>query len=71
MELGGLGNVGFGSDFDGIDAKPEGLNGPQNFPALLTALRKRGLSEEEIEGVAGRNLLAYYDRIDPRPNTKG
>ena len=71
MELGGTGNVGFGSDFDGIDAKPEGLNGPQDFPALLTALRKRGLSEEEIEGVAGRNLLAYYDRIDPRPNTKG
>ena len=71
MELGGPGNVGFGSDFDGIDAKPEGLNGPQNFPALLTALRKRGLSEEEIAGVAGRNLLAYYDRIDPRPNTKG
>ncbi len=66
MELGGVGNVGFGSDFDGIDATPQGLTGPQDFPALLNALRKRGLSEEEIAGVAGRNLLAYYDRIDPR-----
>ena len=71
MELGGASHVGFGSDFDGIDEKPQGLSGPQDFPALLNALRKRGLSEEEIEGVAGRNLLAYYDRIDPRPNTKG
>ncbi len=66
MELGGAGNVGFGSDFDGIDKKPDGLNGPQDFPALLNALRRRGLSEEEIAGVAGKNLLAYYDRIDPR-----
>ena len=71
MELGGAGNVGFGSDFDGIDKKPDGLNGPQDFPALLNALRRRGLSEEEIAGVAGRNLLAYYDRIDPRISTKG
>lgn len=66
MELGGEKNVGFGSDFDGIDQKPTGLNGPQDFPALLNALRKRGLSEEEIEGAAGKNLLAYYNRIDPR-----
>ena len=71
MELGGAGSVGFGSDFDGIDKKPDGLNGPQDFPALLNALRRRGLSEQEIAGVAGRNLLAYYDRIDPRINTKG
>ena len=71
MELGGVGNVGFGSDFDGIDEKPVGLSGPQDFPALLNALRKRGLTEEEIEGVAGRNLLAYYDRIDPREKAKG
>ena len=66
MELGGAKHVGFGSDFDGIDEKPEALEGPQDFPALLNALRKRGLSEEEIAGVAGKNLLAYYDRIDPR-----
>ena len=71
MELGGAANVGFGSDFDGIDAKPLGLTGPQDFPALLDALGKRGLTAEEIEGVAGRNLIRYYDRIDPRPDTKG
>ena len=66
MELGGANHVGFGSDFDGIDAKPVGLNGPQDFPALLNALRRRGLTEDEIEHVAGKNLMAYYDRLDPR-----
>lgn len=66
MELGGAGMIGFGSDFDGIECKPRGLNGPQDFPALLSALRRRGLSERDIEGIAGENLLRYYDRIDPR-----
>ena len=66
MEMGGEKHIGFGSDFDGIECKPEGLAGPQDFPALLNALRRRGLTEENIADLAGRNLLAYYDRIDPR-----
>ena len=66
LEIGGEGKVGFGSDFDGIECKPLGLTGPQDFPRLLERLRQRGLTEGEIEGIAGKNLLAYYDRIDPR-----
>lgn len=63
LEMGGEGHIGFGSDFDGIEMKPEGLSGPQDFPALLDALRKRGLDEKLIRGIAGENLLQYYDRI--------
>ena len=66
LSLGGEDHVGFGSDFDGIEVKPEGLNGPQDFPSLLSALRARGLSEAQLEKIAGKNLLCYYDRIDPR-----
>ena len=66
MDLGGAGMIGFGSDFDGIECKPRGLAGPQDFPALLSALRHRGLTEEDVRGLAGENLLRYYDRIDPR-----
>lgn len=66
MELGGENHIGFGSDFDGIECKPEGLSGPQDFPALFAALRRRGVTEELIEAMAGKNLMAYYDRIDPR-----
>ncbi len=71
LELGGDGHVGFGSDFDGIDEKPRGLEGPQCFPALLDALKRRGLSNMEIENAAGKSLLGYYDRIDPREQKKG
>lgn len=55
-EMGGEKVVGFGSDFDGIETWPEGLGDPSGFPGLLDALRKRGYSEEAIEGLAGMNL---------------
>ena len=63
LEMGGEGHIGFGSDFDGIEMKPEGLTGPQDFPKLMDALRRRGLDEKMIRGIAGENLLQYYDRI--------
>lgn len=66
FELGGGEHVGFGSDFDGIETKPRGLEGPQDFPRLMDRLRARGFSQEEIAGLAGKNLISYYDRIDPR-----
>lgn len=66
MELGGEKHVGFGSDFDGIEVKPRGLSGPQDFPALLRRLGERGFTEDLIGRLAGENLLAYYDRVDPR-----
>ena len=62
-QLGGQGKVGFGSDFDGIREKPEDLDNPSDFPALLEGLRRRGYQEETIRDIAGRNLLAYYRRI--------
>lgn len=66
LEMGGESKIGFGSDFDGIEKKPEGLSGPQDLGALMDALKKRGLDEKTIRGIAGENLLAYYERFDPR-----
>ena len=63
LEMGGEGKIGFGSDFDGIETKPDGLSGPQDFPKLMDALRKRGLDEKLIRGIAGENLLHYYEQI--------
>ena len=62
-DLGGEGKVGFGSDFDGIERKPEGVNSPADFPRILEGLRRRGFSETDVESVAGQALLGYYRRI--------
>ena len=55
-ELGGEHVLGFGSDFDGIEAWPEGLGNPSDFPTLLDALRRRGYSEQTLRDIAGLNL---------------
>jgi membrane dipeptidase len=63
-QMGGAGMVGFGSDFDGIDEKPQHLENAADFPNLLEGLRKRGYKEQDIENIAGKNLLQYYQRIN-------
>ena len=63
-ELGGEHVVGFGSDFDGIHAWPEGLASPADFPALLDALRRRGYSEQTLENLAGLNLWNLLKRAE-------
>ena len=65
-QLGGEKNVGFGSDFDGIDIYPEGLRHPGQLPNLISSLRNRGYSEQTIAGIAGQNLVDYFQRIAPR-----
>jgi microsomal dipeptidase-like Zn-dependent dipeptidase len=50
-------HVGFGSDFDGIPTLPDGITGSGSFPAILDALRIRGLSEQSIERIASGNFL--------------
>ncbi|MBQ7455308.1 MAG: membrane dipeptidase [Clostridia bacterium] len=62
-EIGGEGKVGFGSDFDGIERKPEGLNSPADFPRLIDGLRRRGFAEKDVEDIAGLGLLRYFGRI--------
>ena len=58
LQLGGEDVVGFGSDFDGIDAWPEGLANPADFPALLDLLAARGgYAPEVLEKIAGGNLF--------------
>ena len=63
-QLGGAKNVGFGSDFDGIECAPVDLQHPGDLPALMTALEKRGYTPQDIEAIAGRNLMDYFARIN-------
>ena len=71
LEMGGEGKIGFGSDFDGIELKPVGLSDPRDFGLLLDDLRACGLPEQTVRGIAGENLLRYYDRFDPLTAEKG
>lgn len=53
----GIDNVGLGSDFDGIDDAPQGLDAVDKYPALLVELMRRGWSDADVAKVAGENVL--------------
>jgi membrane dipeptidase len=56
-QIAGVDHVGIGSDFDGVPATPEGLDGVDKFPDLLVELLRRGWTDQELAKVAGENIL--------------
>ena len=62
-ELGGEHCVGFGSDFDGIDAYPEGLRTANDVPKLIDRLLARGFGQNLTEQIAGLNFKRYLESI--------
>jgi membrane dipeptidase len=62
--LAGADHVGLGSDFDGIETAPRGLEDVSRYPHLLAELLRRGWTPAEIEKLAGRNLLRVFRRVE-------
>jgi membrane dipeptidase len=56
-KLAGADHVGIGSDFDGIDTAPVGLQDVSAFPALFAELIRRGWSDEDLKKLARGNIL--------------
>lgn len=53
----GINHVGFGSDFDGIEVAPKGMEDASCFYRILDELRDRGYSEKDLEKMAGENFF--------------
>lgn len=58
-EIGGEDILGFGSDFDGIEVWPDGLENPSDFPVLIERLRDMGYAQSTLEKIAGLNYWRY------------
>ncbi len=56
-DVAGVDHVGIGSDFDGIEKTPDGLEDVSKFPALFAELSRRGWSEQDLAKLAGENIL--------------
>lgn len=63
VSLAGEDHVGIGSDYDGIEVGPEGLENISCMGALAEELSRRGYSAELIKKIAGANLLAYWEKV--------
>jgi membrane dipeptidase len=59
-EVAGVDHVGIGSDYDGVDWLPEGLEDVSTYPALIAELLGRGWSEAECGQLASGNILRTF-----------
>lgn len=52
--------VGIGSDFDGIELAPRGLEDVSKFPNLVAELLRQGISEKDVIKIIGGNILRVW-----------
>ncbi len=57
VKLTGVDHVGLGSDFDGIEVTPEGLEGVDKMPLITKELKIRGYSDSDVQKILGGNFL--------------
>lgn len=57
VNLVGIDHVGIGSDFDGIEITPSGMEDVSKMPVLFKELSSRGYSDADLEKIASGNFL--------------
>ena len=63
IRLIGVDHVGIGSDFDGIESAPQGLNGVEDFPKITEALLQRGYSVKDVKKILGENFIRVFKSV--------
>ena len=69
LKVGGPGAAGLGTDYDGIDDPPAGLEDISKLPVVVEELLRRGHSDQEVLGVLGENFLAFWERAEAARKT--
>lgn len=63
IEVAGIDHVGLGTDYDGIEVTPKGLENISGFSLILDELKSRGYGSDELSKVAGSNFLRLLDEV--------
>src|SRR5260370_29400683 len=63
-KIAGIDAIGIGSDFDGIECAPVGLEDVSKFPNLTRALLEKGYSAADIRKIYGGNLLRVMRAVE-------
>jgi len=63
VKVAGIDHVGIGSDWDGIDKVPAGLEDVSKMPAVTAGLLKSGYSEQDIKKIMGGNFLRVMREV--------
>jgi membrane dipeptidase len=66
VRVAGIDHVALGSDFDGIQAVPQGLASVAELPNLTAELVRRGYSVTDIRKILGENVLRVMEEVERR-----
>lgn len=68
----GADHVGIGSDFDGIESTPQGINDVTDLPLVTKGLLERGYSATDIKKILGGNFIRVFkaNAVPPKPKPK-
>ena len=64
VKIAGVDHVGIGSDFDGIDCSPQGMDSVADLPKITEALYKRGYKPADIQKILGGNLMRVFAEVE-------
>ena len=60
----GIESVGIGTDFDGINITPKGMEDVSKLGLVFDELHRRGYSDDAIEKIAGANFLRVFADVE-------
>ena len=64
VDICGIDHVGIGSDFDGIEVTPTGLDDVSLMPRLFEEMKRRGYTGEQVDMISGKNLMDVLARVE-------
>ena len=63
-KVAGVDHVGIGSDFDGVDCLPQGIDSVADLPKITQALLDRGYQAEDLRKILGGNALRVFREVE-------
>jgi membrane dipeptidase len=64
VKIAGVDHVGLGSDFDGIDCSPQGIDSVADLPKITEALYQRGYKGADLQKILGGNLMRVFAEVE-------
>ncbi len=64
VKIAGVDHVGIGSDFDGIDCSPQGIDSVADLPKITEALYQRGYKPADLQKILGGNLMRVFAEVE-------
>jgi membrane dipeptidase len=64
VKIAGVDHVGLGSDFDGIDCSPQGIDSAADLPKITQALVQRGYKAADMQKILGGNVMRVFAEVE-------